>query len=61
MSDQIQIEDYAGGFIVVDYSGKRGKFSAAFVGKDGVWKHQPISLIPFETREAAEAWASANA
>ena len=47
------IEAYGGGFIVVDYSGKRGQFGAAYTGSDGVWRSQPMGMTPFETQELA--------
>jgi hypothetical protein len=55
MSDKA-IEPYAGGFIVADYSGKRGRFGAAYAGTDGLWRDQPLAIPPFATKEAAEEW-----
>lgn len=51
------VEKYADGFILCDYSGKRGKFGAAYLGKCGDWKSQPLGLIPFLTEE--KAWEAA--
>jgi viroplasmin and RNaseH domain-containing protein len=50
------IESYGGGYIVVDYSGNRGSFGAAYFGQDGTWNSQPIVRDPFASREAAEAF-----
>ena len=52
------VESYGGGFILCDYSGKRGKFGAAYRGKDGEWRSQPIGMTPFATEEMA--WATAE-
>jgi len=42
MTDHYKVEDFARGFIIVDYSGRRGKFGAAYTGKDMVWRDQPL-------------------
>jgi hypothetical protein len=34
--EHFAIEKYGKGFIVADYNGKRGKFGAAYAGRDGV-------------------------
>jgi hypothetical protein len=61
MEDDIEpfaIEPIGHGFMAVDYTGSRGRFGAAYAGKDGAWHDQPISVRdPFDTREAAEDWA----
>lgn len=61
MKEGHSIESYGGGFIVADYTGKRGKFGAAYAGKDGVWRDQPVGIPPFATREDAEKWSDASA
>ncbi len=46
------IEQYGGGFIIADYSGKRGE--ASYCGKSMQWTRQPIVFPPFfETKEEA--------
>lgn len=46
------IEPYGGGFIIADYSGKRGE--ASYCGKEMKWSSQPIVQPPFfETEEEA--------
>lgn len=52
------IDKYGSGFIVADYSGKRGRFGAAYAGRDGKWKSQPIIAEPFTSFEEAEAFAN---
>ena len=56
MSEDLQykIEAYGRGCIVADYSGKRGKYGAAYMGREGVWNDQPIGMTPFATRKDAE-------
>ncbi len=52
------VERYGKGFIVADYSGKRGRLGAAYAGRDGVWHDQPISVgEPFASEDAARQWA----
>ncbi len=51
------IENYGKGCIVADYSGNRGKFGAAYAGKDGEWHDQPIGIEPFTDTQTAEAFA----
>jgi hypothetical protein len=53
------IEKFAGGFIVADYSGKRGKFGAAYSGTDGLWRDQPAGMPPFATKDDAETFKQA--
>jgi len=50
------VESYGGGFIVVDYSGKRGEFGAAYRGMGGEWRSQPVVQDPYPTEDAA--WES---
>lgn len=46
------IESYGGGFIIADYSGKRG--DASYCGKTMQWTSQPIVKPPFfETEQEA--------
>ena len=52
------VEPYGGGFILVDYSGKRGTFGAAYRGRGDVWFNQPSGMSPFATE--ADAWAAAS-
>lgn len=54
------IENYGKGVIVADYSGNRGEFGAAFAGKNGVWKDQPVNIEPFSDEETAKAFAEAE-
>ena len=58
MKSHYSIEPYGTGFLVADYSGKRGKHGAAYAGKDGVWRDQPVGISPFESRADAEKFAS---
>lgn len=44
------VESYGGGFILCDYSGKRGKFGAAYLGIDGEWRSQPMGMTPCHFR-----------
>ena len=63
MSEKLKpwaIENYGKGVIVADYSGKRGKFGAAYAGRDGVWRDQPSGLDPFTDAQTAEAFAKAE-
>ncbi len=53
------VESYAGGFMLVDYSGNRGKFGAAYTGTDMDWRSQPQVSCPFNSED--EAWAKAGA
>jgi hypothetical protein len=54
------IENYGKGVIVADYSGKRGKFGAAYAGRDGLWRDQPAGIDPFTDTQTAEAFAKAE-
>lgn len=53
------VEKFGGGFIVSDYTGQRGKFGAAYAGKDGVWRDQPVGMPPFATQAEADAFKQA--
>lgn len=56
--EQFSIEPIGRGFMAVDYTGSRGRFGAAYAGKDGVWNDQPISVRnPFDSSDEARAWA----
>lgn len=48
---EMKVEDYAGGFILADYSGK--KAPALFCGESMGWEGQPIVTDTFATREEA--------
>jgi hypothetical protein len=53
------VENYAGGFILCDYSGKRGSMGAGYMGADKIWYSQPIRInAPFE--KETEAWTCAD-
>lgn len=50
-------ENYGGGCIVENYSGKIGTFGAAFAGKEELgkreWRSQPLISQPFKDKEEA--------
>jgi len=56
---EIDVEPYGGGFILADYSGKRGLASYCGVSLD--WSTQPVVADPFQTREEAAAKAKSEA
>ncbi len=63
MSDQelpegVSIESYGGGWIIADYSGKRGE--ASYRGIAPTWSRQPIVSDPFQTKDAAVEVACKN-
>jgi len=61
MNDQkYQIEPYADGYLVADYSGNRGAFGAAYAGRDGWWHDMPLNLDPFPSKETAETFAKSS-
>lgn len=47
----ISVESYAGGFILADYSGKRGE--ASYCGISMSWSTQPVVKDPFSTKSEA--------
>lgn len=51
------IEYYGNGFIVADYSGKRGRHGAAYAGLDGAWHDQPTDIKEFPDEASARAFA----
>ncbi|MDE1673814.1 hypothetical protein [Nocardia gipuzkoensis] len=55
------IEPYAGGFIIADYSGNRGHFGAAYAGVSLEWNEQPTVGDPFPTEAAARQAAADQA
>ena len=55
------VEPYGNGFILCDYSGNRGQFGAAYRGRDGEWRDQPIGIPPFDTEADATASAMESA
>jgi len=55
----IDVEPYGGGFILADYSGKRGE--AMYCGVSLDWSSQPIVTDPFPSREEAELKANSEA
>ncbi len=57
--DEIDVEPYGGGFILADYSGKRGE--ASYCGRSLDWSRQPVVRDPFQSREKAEATAKSEA
>lgn len=59
MATNIDVEPYGGGFILADYSGKRGE--ASYCGSSLAWSKQPIVDDPFQSREKAEAKAKSEA
>lgn len=53
-----EIEPIGTGFTVVDYSGRRGRFGAAYADARGVWHSQPMAVRePFPSEAAARQWA----
>lgn len=50
-------DNYGGGSIVENYSGKIGKYRAAFAGqtelKNKQWRSQPMIDLPFKNRKEA--------
>lgn len=55
----IDVEPYAYGFILADYSGNRGE--ASYCGVSMRWSRQPIVPDPFPSAEAAvKAGADSN-
>lgn len=54
MSERYLVEPIGSGYMVVDTSGKRGKFGEAYMGSDGVWNFQPIVPCPFPDKESAD-------
>lgn len=55
---KIDVEPYGGGFILADYSGKRGE--ASFCGVSLDWRTQPIVSDPFPSQEEAVAKAKSE-
>jgi hypothetical protein len=52
------IEEIGNGMVVVDYTGGRGQFGAAYAGSDGIWRDQPASVSnPFPSEAEASKWA----
>ena len=48
------IEEYGGGFIIVDYSGRvASRFGIRFRGVSAEWRDQPVIADPFPTRAEA--------
>lgn len=54
MNNNISIEPYGGGFILADYSGKRGKVGASYCGSDNEWRDQPVGMTPFKSEQLAK-------
>lgn len=52
---EIAVLEYGGGFVLADYSGKRGE--ASYCGVSMSWSRQPIVSDPFPTEESAIAAA----
>lgn len=50
-SKEIAVERYGGGWILADYSGRRGE--ASYCGKSKNWRRQPAVPDPFDTEEDA--------
>ena len=56
---EVSVEKFANGFIIADYSGRRGE--AAYCGKSLGWINQPAVKDPFETElDAYKMGASAK-
>lgn len=53
----VDIEQYGGGFIIADYSGKTPtQFGARYCGVDLKWRNQPVVGQPFDSdADAVEA------
>ena len=54
----ISVESYARGFVLADYSGKRGK--ASYCGRSLEWRRQPVCSDPFATEADAVSAALAE-
>jgi hypothetical protein len=58
-NQDLEIEDYGGGFIIADYSGKvQTPYGARYRGKSGVWKTQPVISLDDVFQSEAEAMAA---